>query len=112
MHLGKIIGERIKETKNFINYGEYNDTEHLYLLLKEIRPDLFWFPSEVPETFSFTLSEALPFGIPISYFDTGAIAERLQNYEWRIPLKIASDAAEIHKSIYEGVMKFRVNQGD
>lgn len=112
VHLGKIIGERIKETKNFINYGEYNDTEHLYLLLKEIRPDLFWFPSEVPETFSFTLSEALPFGIPISYFDTGAIAERLQNYEWRIPLKIASDAAEIHKSIYEGVMKFRVNQGD
>ena len=112
VHLGKIIGDRINTTKNFVNYGEYNDTEHLYLLLKRIKPDLFWFPSEVPETFSFTLSEALPFEIPISYFDTGAIAERLQNYEWRIPLKIASDAVEIHKSIYEGVMKFRVNQSD
>lgn len=106
-HLGKVIGDQINESKNFVNYGEYDDTEHLYLLLEKIKPDLFWFPSEVPETFSFTLSEALPFGIPISYFDTGAIAERLQNYQWRIPLKIASEAEEIHKSIYEGVKKFR-----
>lgn len=111
-HIGNLIGGRIRASKNFCNYGEYQDTFHLYSILKEINPDIFWFPAEVPETFSYTLSEVLPFGIPISYFDIGAIGERLQNYEWRVPLRIASEPSEISNSMYQSVMNFReINHG-
>lgn len=42
------------------------------------RPDVIWLPSQVPETYSFTLSAALATGLPIVASDIGALADRLR----------------------------------
>lgn len=111
VHLGNVIGRAIKKSRNFESVGAYVDTSHLNLLLKDVNPDLFWFPSEVPETYSYTLSEALAFQLPISYFDTGAIGERLQAYKWKIPLQIGDEPSEIFANISKEIIKFRSVNG-
>jgi glycosyltransferase involved in cell wall biosynthesis len=111
VHLGNVIGRAIKKSRNFESLGAYDDTNHLNLLLKDVRPDLFWFPSEVPETYSYTLSEALAFELPISYFDTGAIGERLQDYKWKIPFQIGAESSEIFAQISKEIIKFRSVNG-
>ncbi len=106
VHLGNIIGRMIKKSQNFESLGAYNDIIQLNQLLKVVKPDLFWFPSEVPETYSYTLSEALAFELPISYFETGAIGERLQNYKWKIPLQIGAESKEIFTLVSKELAKF------
>ena len=106
VHLGNIIGRMIKKSQNFESLGAYNDIIQLNQLLKVVKPDLFWFPSEVPETYSYTLSEALAFELPISYFETGAIGERLQNYKWKIPLQIGAESKEIFTLVSKELTKF------
>ena len=57
-------------------HGEY-ERRDLPALLAAERPDVIWFPAQVPETYSYTLSVALASGIPIVAADLGALAERL-----------------------------------
>jgi len=55
--------------------GDYTD-ELLPNILKELKPDLIWFPSLWPETYSYTLSHALDAGLPVLLPDFGAFPER------------------------------------
>ena len=57
--------------------GSY-ETDALPRLIAMERPDVLWLPSQVPETFSFTLSAAIASGLPIVASDLGAFPERLQ----------------------------------
>ena len=58
--------------------GEYFD-QALPWLLSAHAPHILWFPSAIPETYSYTLDAALSAGIPVlSTAESGAIAERLQ----------------------------------
>src|SRR5438046_2016348 len=57
-------------------HGEY-ERRDLPALLSAEKPDVIWFPAQVPETYSYTLSVALASGIPIVATDLGALAERL-----------------------------------
>jgi GT2 family glycosyltransferase len=57
-------------------HGEY-ERRDLPALLAAERPDVVWFPTQVPETYSYTLSVALASGVPIVAADLGAFAERL-----------------------------------
>jgi hypothetical protein len=41
---------------------------------------VIWFPAQVPETYSYTLSVAMTTGLPIVASDLGALPERLANY--------------------------------
>jgi glycosyltransferase involved in cell wall biosynthesis len=107
IHIGKIFGRPIKESRNFKSYGGYEDTAHLNLILKKVNPNIFWFPSEVPETYCYALSEVLPYNIPISYFDIGAIGERLKDYSWKIPIKISTEPGEILDLIQGKLTEFR-----
>lgn len=57
--------------------GKYSEDDGL-ALLKEINPDAVFLPSVWPETYSYTLSLALKFGVPVFAFDLGAISSRLK----------------------------------
>lgn len=59
--------------------GEYPEGALPALIAKE-RGDVFFFPSQCPETYSYTLSAALRSGLPIVASDIGAIGERLREY--------------------------------
>jgi O-antigen biosynthesis protein len=64
-----------------VAYGPYAD-EDLSELLQSLKPHVVWFPSQAPETFSYTLSVALRAGLPVAASDLGAIAERLAGRPW------------------------------
>lgn len=60
-------------------HGQYPDGELASLLGSE-RPDVIWFPAQVPETYSYTLSVALASGLPIVASSLGVFPERLASY--------------------------------
>jgi glycosyltransferase involved in cell wall biosynthesis len=66
--------------------GEYGDAALPALIAAE-RPDVIWFPSQVPETYSYTLSAALVAEAAIVASDLGAFAERLAGrpHTWLLP---------------------------
>jgi GT2 family glycosyltransferase/glycosyltransferase involved in cell wall biosynthesis len=57
-------------------HGQYPDSELPALIAAE-RPDVIWFPSQVPESYSYTLSAALDAGAAIVASAMGALPERL-----------------------------------
>ncbi len=63
--------------KNLTATGSY-ETDDLPRMIAMERPDVLWLPSQVPETFSFTLSTAIASGLPIVASNLGAFPERLQ----------------------------------
>jgi len=56
--------------------GEYGDADLPALIAAE-RPDVIWFPSQVPETYSYTLSAAIVAETAIVASELGAFPERL-----------------------------------
>ncbi len=57
-------------------HGQYEDADLARLLAAE-KADVVWFPAQVPETYSYTLSVALSSGLPIVASALGALPERL-----------------------------------
>jgi glycosyltransferase involved in cell wall biosynthesis len=62
-------------------HGEYAERD-LPGLLRTLQPDLAWFPALWPETYSYTLSEALNARLPVVAPDLGAFPERLSGRPW------------------------------
>jgi hypothetical protein len=56
--------------------------EELPNLLSRANPHLAWFPAQVPETYSYTLSECLRAGLPAVCPSLGAFSERLAGRAW------------------------------
>jgi GT2 family glycosyltransferase/glycosyltransferase involved in cell wall biosynthesis len=56
--------------------GEYGDADLPALIAAE-QPDVIWFPSQVPETYSYTLSAAIVAEAAIVASELGALPERL-----------------------------------
>ena len=72
-----IIGYAYKKlNKAVIEHGVYQN-EHLSKMIDELKPHLIWFPALWPETYSYTLSEALRTALPIVAPDIGSFPERL-----------------------------------
>ena len=82
-------------------FGRYKNDADLIEKIRKSPPDLIFFPSKVPETYSYALSEALQFDLPIMFFDTGAISERLQDGVNRIPLDLDLDAVDVARKLVE-----------
>ncbi|HVF64011.1 MAG TPA: glycosyltransferase [Casimicrobiaceae bacterium] len=59
--------------------GEYAEAELSGLLAAE-RPDVLWFPAQVPETYAYTLSVAIASGVPIVASQLGALVSRLTGH--------------------------------
>ena len=58
--------------------GGYQDADLAELIAFE-RPDVAFFPSQIPESFSYTLTAALDAGLPVVASKLGAFTERLLN---------------------------------
>ncbi len=65
----------------FRETGRYEPPD-LPAILERAAPHLVWFPTRVPETFSYTLSACLELGLPVAAHDTGAFPERLARRPW------------------------------
>ena len=62
-------------------HGPYKD-RNLVSLIQRLKPNLVWFPAQIPETYSYTLSACLVAGIPVAAPDLGAFPERLKHRPW------------------------------
>jgi glycosyltransferase involved in cell wall biosynthesis len=74
-------------------HGQYQDSELPNLLAAE-KADVLWFPAQVPETYSYTLSVALASGIPIVASALGALPERLAQHPRSATVAWNAPAAE------------------
>jgi len=80
--------------------GRYSEGEAQHLLRRE-RPDVAWFPSVWPETWCYTLDEALIAGLPVAAFDLGAVAERIRPVEARLLLPLGLEPRRINDALLE-----------
>ena len=80
------------------------------MLLAAERPDVIWFPAQVPETYVYTLTVAMATGVPIVASALGAFPERLAAHarsllvawdaspaEWNDALLRAGAAADVSR---------------
>lgn len=97
----------IENRKNFVDAGQYR-REDLPELLKKYSIDLICILSLWPETFCYTVSEAVLCGIPVLVTDIGALGDRVRSLGcgWTVPAD--ADSADILKKIYE----IRDNEAD
>ncbi len=67
--------------------SEYKDSE-VESILQDIKPNLIWFPSKIPETYCYALSHSIILGYPIVAYNIGAFTERLltRPYTWLLDL--------------------------
>lgn len=66
---------------NLLVHGPYKPDE-LPALLEKSNAHAAWFPAQCPETFCYTLGEAMKAGLPIIGSDLGALSERLAGRPW------------------------------
>jgi hypothetical protein len=78
----------------FRKTGRYDNIE-LPDLLARANPHLVWFPSQVPETHSFTLGAALQAGLPVAVPDLGAMPERVRGLNWAWILPVGWEAKRL-----------------
>ncbi|MDR2710737.1 MAG: glycosyltransferase [Burkholderiales bacterium] len=78
--------------------GEYDEADLPALLAAE-KPDVFFFPAQVPESFCYALTPALLSGKPIVASKLGALAERLRETPRAVLLPWDSEAAEWNEAL-------------
>jgi O-antigen biosynthesis protein len=77
----RLIGHSAEPlTSGITATGSYADAD-LPRLIADERPDVIWFPAQVPETYSYTLTQALTSQCGIVASDFGALRERLQGID-------------------------------
>ena len=85
--IGGVADEKLYHLhqKNLKKHGWYRK-EDLSFILKEYQIDIVCILSKVPETFSYTFSEAMACQIPLLVTDIGALGERIQEYNvgWKV----------------------------
>jgi GT2 family glycosyltransferase/glycosyltransferase involved in cell wall biosynthesis len=74
-------------------HGQYPD-DGLAALIAAERPDVIWFPAQVPETYSYTLSVALAAGAPIVVSSLGALPERVAGHPRSVVVRWDATPAE------------------
>ena len=72
---------RTAPRSNLVVTGPYEEAS-LPGWLDRVRPHLVWFPAQVPETYSFTLSACIEAGLPVVVTNLGALPERIAGREW------------------------------
>lgn len=75
--------------------GTYPDDRLPELVALE-RADVAFFPSQVPESFSYTLTVAMQAGLPIVATDLGAFPDRLRNYRPHVLVPLDASPAHIN----------------
>lgn len=86
---------------NLIKTGYYHQ-EDLYIYLKYYQIDVVCILSKCPETFSYTLSEAIVSHIPVIVTDTGALGQRVRALDCGVVVSAADDnetAAAVNRQL-------------
>lgn len=96
------IGNTKIKHKNLLNLGPYKENSVLNTI-KEINPDLIWFPSKYPEAYCYALSSAMMSGYPICAYDIGANSERLKSWPCATLLSVNETFNNIMLKEYSGV---------
>lgn len=97
-----------KSSKNYKYIGKYN-REDLQKIIKENKIDLVCMLSIWPETYSYTITEAVLSGVPILCFDLGAQGNRIKkdNLGWTIDIKSKSeDISKKIRTIFENKKEY------
>jgi glycosyltransferase involved in cell wall biosynthesis len=90
--------------------GEYRESDLAELIALE-RGDAFFFPAQVPETFSYTLSAALATGLPIVATDLGAFPGRLAGRDGAHIVRRDATAAEMNDAILAAIGRIAAATG-
>jgi len=97
--------------------GPY-DPEHVQAAIAAARPHLMWFPAQWPETYSYTLSEAMMAGLPIVAPNLGAFSERVAGRRWTwcipwdmTPRELAALFARIGHDLRQGQTDTQLRSG-
>lgn len=83
--------------------GRYKEKE-LPEIIKKVAPDVMWFPAIWPETFSYTLSEAMEQELPVVVTNLGAFVERVDGRAWTWMLDWDMKPKDI-AAFFEGIRK-------
>lgn len=78
----QVIGTIDGETSRGLAVTGRYATEDLPGLLDKARPHLLWYAAQVPETYSYILSEGLEAGLPVLVPRIGAFPERVRGRAW------------------------------
>lgn len=98
IHLFGMTTADIRNKKCYVNHGKYNRKE-LTALLNKNKIDLVCVFSLSPETYAYTVDEAVIAGKPILTFDIGAGAERVAENNLGWVIKYTDNAREILREI-------------
>ena len=86
-HLIGELDNRINDTNFDQNenlfeiHGKY-DSRNILKIIEQVAPHIIWFPVQLPETYSYTLSEAFMSGLPVAAPNIGAFSERVAERPW------------------------------
>jgi len=101
---GYSIHNEMLEKYNVEITGRYSENESVDLC-KSLDPDIVFYPSVWPETYSYTLDIAFLANKPVLAFEIGAIPERLLMQNWKCKLVPLEQAFEF-KKINDSILKF------
>ena len=96
---GYTYREKSRQSRELIITGPYR-REELPTLCQRYQPRLALIPSLWPETFSYTLSEALSLGLPCIVFDVGAPAERIRRSGAGVVVPLGDEKALLKTLLY------------
>jgi glycosyltransferase involved in cell wall biosynthesis len=74
------VGQSLVSTPSHINVHGAYEPNHLPIIIRKNKINVIFVSSIVPETFSYTISEAMAMGLPIVAFDLGAQGNRVKQY--------------------------------
>ena len=107
IHLFGMTTANINKRQFFVNHGMY-DRKDLTRLLVDNRVALVCVFSLAPETYSYTVDEAISAGVPVVTFDIGAGAERVKKNNLGWVLEYTDDS----RVILDKIKKILENKGD
>lgn len=105
----RLIGFGYRELSSVLTTGRYNSAD-LASLIAENDFDVVLFPSQCPETYSYTLSYALEAGLPIIAPNIGAFPERLSGRENTLVYEYGIEPAALMAQISAFVRKLAAGE--
>lgn len=96
--VGTLCSDYIIKAPNIHYLGKYK-TQDLNNILQLNKINAVFFPSVLPETFSYLIHELMMMQMPIVGFDIGAQGEYLASYKYGLTLPINTSNEEIYKAL-------------
>lgn len=100
-----IVGTSVVKLHPSIDLTGFYQQKDLPVIIKHYGINTYFMSSIIPETFSYTLSEAMSMQLPIVSFDIGAQGRRLKEYEYGNLIKLSSSSQEIINALVEAFQK-------